>query len=448
MLALRRRAQHRHPPARLLRRRRTSPRYAEAQALPDHPLRPVRLAGEAAAQAGEAAARRARARAPPRAAEPARGAGQRAPVAPARPRPRSGLRGGAARDRRGRAIAADQAADDEASTQRGPGRGDAARRQPPTGASPSWRCRRCSAGCIERPEFEGTTPDGAQRLVEESVKRLARRQGPRRASSRSLRSRLPDHRNRLLAFGLAAAVAFADQRATRTELGLLKTFQAALGISEDEVAQIVDVDRAGQVRSPRRSGSRWSGCYAEVMVLVTAAGREGQRRRGRRPGGELRRGPAVPGRQPGARAVVRERRGHRARHRRACRSGWRCSPTASPPTPSGSRRSAWRRGSRQALGKAVRGGAADAGPACRRPSAWRTTRWSVSAPTAAWRQRPRAPRARLPLGSSALAHRGARPQCGRAPHPRALPPSWAAPTRLVTVPEYVSLHPSRSAAAR
>jgi uncharacterized tellurite resistance protein B-like protein len=122
---------------------------------------------------------------------------------------------------------------------------------------------------IERPEFEGTHPDELNALVETSVAKLA-------ASSsleqilQSLRERLPDHKNRMLAFGLAAAIAFADQRATRAELGLLKTFQAALGISEDEVARIVEVLETGGSLS-EALGDPLERLYAEVMVLVSAA---------------------------------------------------------------------------------------------------------------------------------------------------------------------------------
>ena len=84
---------------------------------------------------------------------------------------------------------------------------------------------------LERPEFQATKADELNGLVEGSLKKLASAKDLR-AVLASLRERLPDHKSRMLAFGLAAAVAFADQRATRAELGLLKTFQAALGISE------------------------------------------------------------------------------------------------------------------------------------------------------------------------------------------------------------------------
>src|SRR4051794_6248538 len=76
---------------------------------------------------------------------------------------------------------------------------------------------------IERPEFEGTRAEELNALVEHSAQRLSRAKDLEEIL-RSLRERLPDHKNRMLAFGLAAAVAFADQRATRLELGLLKTF--------------------------------------------------------------------------------------------------------------------------------------------------------------------------------------------------------------------------------
>jgi uncharacterized tellurite resistance protein B-like protein len=74
----------------------------------------------------------------------------------------------------------------------------------------------------------------------------------------------------MLAFGLAASVALADQRASRLELGMLKTFQAALGISEDEVAQIIDVVEQGGSLA-EALGEPLERLYAEVMVLVSAA---------------------------------------------------------------------------------------------------------------------------------------------------------------------------------
>src|SRR5690606_24464403 len=93
----------------------------------------------------------------------------------------------------------------------------------------------------------------------------------------SFRDRLPDHGTRLLAFGLGASVALADQRATREELGLLKTFQAALGISEDEVVKVIDVlENGGSLTDAL--GEPIERLYAEVMVLVTAA--DGQVKRG------------------------------------------------------------------------------------------------------------------------------------------------------------------------
>src|SRR5688500_10006541 len=73
----------------------------------------------------------------------------------------------------------------------------------------------------ERPEFEGTRPEELNAMVESCVRSLAAAKNLEQILG-SLRQRLPDHRNRMLAFGLAAAVAFADRRATRAELGLLK----------------------------------------------------------------------------------------------------------------------------------------------------------------------------------------------------------------------------------
>ena len=122
---------------------------------------------------------------------------------------------------------------------------------------------------IERPEFEGTRPEELNALVEASAQRLSKAHDLEEILA-SFRARLPDHKNRMLAFGLAASVAFADHRATRTELGLLKTFQAALGISEDEVAEIIDVIEGGGSLA-EALGEPLERLFAEVMVLVSAA---------------------------------------------------------------------------------------------------------------------------------------------------------------------------------
>ncbi len=122
---------------------------------------------------------------------------------------------------------------------------------------------------LERPEFDGTKADELTELVQRSAKTLASAEDLE-AILHSLRSRLPTHQHRMLAFGLAAAVALADHRATRAELGLLKTFQAALGIAEDEVARIIDVLEAGGSLD-EALGDPLERLYAEVMVLVSAA---------------------------------------------------------------------------------------------------------------------------------------------------------------------------------
>ena len=122
---------------------------------------------------------------------------------------------------------------------------------------------------IERPEFEGTRPEELNHLVEGCVARLSKAHDLEEILT-SLRERLPGHKLRMLGFGLAASIAFADHRATRAELGLLKTFQAALGISEDEVAEIVDVLEGGGSLA-EALGEPLERLYAEVMVLVSAA---------------------------------------------------------------------------------------------------------------------------------------------------------------------------------
>jgi tellurite resistance protein len=122
---------------------------------------------------------------------------------------------------------------------------------------------------LERPEFDGTHPQELSSLVEKGVSTLAAAPNLENILQ-GLRERLPTHPNRILAFGLAASVALADQRATRAELGLLKTFQAALGISEEEVANIIEVVESGRSLNDV-VGQPLERLYAEVMVLVTAA---------------------------------------------------------------------------------------------------------------------------------------------------------------------------------
>lgn len=122
---------------------------------------------------------------------------------------------------------------------------------------------------IERPEFEGTDAQELERLVERSARRLSGSRGLEEIFS-SLRARLPDHRNRLLAFGLATAVALADRKATRAELGLLKGVQSALGISEAEVTRVFEVVESGASLA-EALGEPLERLYAETMVLVGAA---------------------------------------------------------------------------------------------------------------------------------------------------------------------------------
>jgi tellurite resistance protein len=122
---------------------------------------------------------------------------------------------------------------------------------------------------IERPEFDGTHAKDLSNLVEASAKRLSQARGLDDILA-SLRNRLPDHRNRLLAFALAASVALADRKATRAELGLLKTVQSALGISEAEVSRVFVVIETGESLA-EALGEPLERLYAETMVLVSAA---------------------------------------------------------------------------------------------------------------------------------------------------------------------------------
>lgn len=125
------------------------------------------------------------------------------------------------------------------------------------------------ARVIERPEFEGTDAETLNALVEDSARRLSEAKKLEDVLS-SLRERLPEHRNRLLAFGLAAAIAFADRKASREELGLLKTIQSALGISETEVQRVVEVVQGGGSLTDVL-GEPPEQLFTETMVLVGAA---------------------------------------------------------------------------------------------------------------------------------------------------------------------------------
>lgn len=122
---------------------------------------------------------------------------------------------------------------------------------------------------VERPEFEGTQSTDLAKLVEQSAARLAKNHDLQ-AILVSLRERLPSEGERRLAFGLAAAVAFAERKASRDELGLLKVFQSALEIGEADVVRIVEVvERGGSLAEAL--GEKLDRLCVEAMVLVSAA---------------------------------------------------------------------------------------------------------------------------------------------------------------------------------
>lgn len=122
---------------------------------------------------------------------------------------------------------------------------------------------------LERPEFEGVSADELSILIETAARRLSRARDLEDIL-RQLKERLPEHRNRLLAFGMASAVALADRHATRDELGLLKSFQQSFGLSEDEVARVFVAVEAGAPLS-EALGEPVEQLFAETMVLVSLA---------------------------------------------------------------------------------------------------------------------------------------------------------------------------------
>lgn len=126
---------------------------------------------------------------------------------------------------------------------------------------------------VARPEFEGTSAEELNGLIEQSAARLSE-QRSLDAILASVRERLRAHRTRLLGFGLAASVAFYDQRATRDELGLLKAIQAGLGISESEVAAVITAIETGEslpTMAERLGAEPLPKLLIETMVLVTVA---------------------------------------------------------------------------------------------------------------------------------------------------------------------------------
>ncbi|MFO0596721.1 MAG: tellurite resistance TerB family protein [Myxococcaceae bacterium] len=122
---------------------------------------------------------------------------------------------------------------------------------------------------IERPEFDGVDAAELSGMVEHSVRRLSQ---ARTLDDilHVLKERLGDHRSRLLAFGLATSIALADERATREELGVLKSLQRALGLTEDEVSRTFEQVQSGASLADVL-GEPLEQLYAETMVLVSAA---------------------------------------------------------------------------------------------------------------------------------------------------------------------------------
>ena len=175
---------------------------------------------------------------------------------------------------------------------------------------------------LERPEFEGTQPEELNALVESSAERLSKAQDLEEILT-SLRERLPDHKNRMLAFGLAAAVAFADQRATRDGAGAAQDVPGGAGHLRGRGG--ADHRRARAGRPPGGGAGRAAGAAVRGGDGAgVGRGRKAQGGGGARAGGELRGGPALPQRQPRARPGLRERGGGGAGGRRGCRSGCRC----------------------------------------------------------------------------------------------------------------------------
>ena len=93
---------------------------------------------------------------------------------------------------------------------------------------------------FERPEFRGIHATDLRQAISHAAQQVART-GELSSILSSIAERLPDRPSRELAFGLAASVAWADQRTPPSELEFLKALQQKFELEDADVARLFEL---------------------------------------------------------------------------------------------------------------------------------------------------------------------------------------------------------------
>ena len=93
---------------------------------------------------------------------------------------------------------------------------------------------------FERPEFHGIHANDLKQAISHAAQQVAKA-GDLSQILPSIAERLPDKPSRELAFGLAASVAWADQRTPPEELQFLKALQEHFGLDDSDVARLFEL---------------------------------------------------------------------------------------------------------------------------------------------------------------------------------------------------------------
>lgn len=132
-----------------------------------------------------------------------------------------------------------------------------------------------SALLAVRPEFEGLTTDDVSEGIERAAKRAQKlhSQGNFDARLAEIAALLGTPESRLLAFGMAVAVALADDELHPDELRLLSILEKAFELSNEEVNGIVRCIKSGRSFEsifPTHQDERVS-AYIETLVIALGA---------------------------------------------------------------------------------------------------------------------------------------------------------------------------------
>ena len=126
-----------------------------------------------------------------------------------------------------------------------------------------------------RPEFDGLTKDDVSEGIESAVKRAQRLHSQDNFDDRlaEISALLDTPENRLLAFGMAVAVALADDELHPDELRLLSILEKAFGLSNEEVNGVIRCIKSGRSFEsifPTHQDERVS-AYIETLVIALGA---------------------------------------------------------------------------------------------------------------------------------------------------------------------------------